>query len=332
MLNNSVPQPLVSIVVPVYNGKEFLRNGYLQLSNQDYDNLEIIFIDNNSTDNTYELLIEMQKRDERVKVFKESKQGAGAARNKGIQLAKGDFIAFFDIDDIWARDRISKHVNIFNHFPEVDMVFSKSLKKYEDPSKNYVIPKWDFDAGVSVPPKIGVIWMKYFFALPGIPACTIRANAIKKVGGFPDFLKRGEDAAFLVKCGLNLVLFFEPSVLGEYIRHSCSTVSKQNKEMTLSEIYYYQRKFFYLGYIMSLRSNYVQESFDKVLASSLLDYCFDREKASVIRRVNLMKRELKDLKEKGWSISLVKKMSLIFFCFFPDSFARLFFRIFTRMG
>ncbi len=91
--------PLISIIVPVYNSEKHLNKCIDSILAQTYNNLEVVFVDDGSQDNSYDILLEYQKSDKRVRVIKQNNAGAAAARNKGIDCAKGDFIGFVDSDD-----------------------------------------------------------------------------------------------------------------------------------------------------------------------------------------------------------------------------------------
>jgi glycosyltransferase involved in cell wall biosynthesis len=92
--------PLVSIIVPVYNTAKYINNCLQSLISQTYNNIEIICIDDASTDNSLSLLKSWAGRDDRIIVIESDRNGKqGTARNKGLRFAHGDFIAFVDSDD-----------------------------------------------------------------------------------------------------------------------------------------------------------------------------------------------------------------------------------------
>ena len=90
---------LISIIVPVYNIKKYLRPCFKSLVGQTYQDVEIIFVDDGSTDGSNEICDELVHQDYRVKVFHKKNGGLSSARNFGIQHAKGDYIIFVDGDD-----------------------------------------------------------------------------------------------------------------------------------------------------------------------------------------------------------------------------------------
>ena len=103
-------QPLVSIVIPVYNAEKDIDCCLDSLLDQTYQNFEIICIDDGSTDQSYEHLAKYKHKDARIKVISHSHQTAGAARNVGLETAKGDYILFLDADDFFEKELLEKLV------------------------------------------------------------------------------------------------------------------------------------------------------------------------------------------------------------------------------
>jgi len=93
-------EPKISIVIPVYNVEKYLRECLDSCVNQTLENIEIICVDDCSTDNSYKILEEYQSKDPRIKIFKQEQNNRqGAARNKGLELAIGEYLWFVDSDD-----------------------------------------------------------------------------------------------------------------------------------------------------------------------------------------------------------------------------------------
>jgi len=98
-MNNNSLLPLISIIVPVYNVQEYVRKCVLSICRQTYQNLEIIVIDDGSTDDSGRICDMLAKQDNRIKVVHQSNGGLSAARNMGLSIVTGDFIGFVDSDD-----------------------------------------------------------------------------------------------------------------------------------------------------------------------------------------------------------------------------------------
>ena len=95
---------LISIIIPIYNVEQYLRQCLDSVVNQTYKNLEIILIDDGSTDNSGKICNEYALKDNRIKVIHKENGGVSSARNSGLNVAKGDYIGFVDGDDIISRD------------------------------------------------------------------------------------------------------------------------------------------------------------------------------------------------------------------------------------
>lgn len=96
--------PLLSVVIPVYNVQDCLRQALDSVTNQSYKNMEIIIINDGSTDNSYEICKEYASRDKRIILLTGQNNGLSTARNIGIKNAHGEYIAFLDSDDWLALD------------------------------------------------------------------------------------------------------------------------------------------------------------------------------------------------------------------------------------
>ena len=96
-------KPLVSIIMPVYNVEEYLEEGLKTLLNQTLKQIEIICVDDGSTDRSLEILNEYAKKDSRVKVYTQANKFAGVARNLGLEKAQGEYVIFLDSDDFFVQ-------------------------------------------------------------------------------------------------------------------------------------------------------------------------------------------------------------------------------------
>jgi glycosyltransferase, GT2 family protein len=102
-------QPLITLALSVYNVEPYLRQSLETIVNQTYQNLEILCIDDCSKDKTYDILLEYQQKDSRVKVVKQTKnQGLSMSRNLAIEIAQGEYIIMLDGDDLFALDMVEK--------------------------------------------------------------------------------------------------------------------------------------------------------------------------------------------------------------------------------
>ena len=105
--------PLISIVMPAFNAKRFVRESIQSVINQTYLNWELIIVDDNSTDETEHILREFQKFDSRIVIKKNTlhNNGAAYARNVALNIACGQFIAFLDSDDTWEKEKLQIQIS-----------------------------------------------------------------------------------------------------------------------------------------------------------------------------------------------------------------------------
>lgn len=120
----------VSVIMPVYNAQKYLRHSLEQLFGQTLKNIEIICIDDGSTDQSLRILQEYAKKDSRLIVVHQHNQGAGPARNKGISLAKGTFLSLLDADDFFEPNMLEEMV-IKAEKTQADITICRSVYYHE---------------------------------------------------------------------------------------------------------------------------------------------------------------------------------------------------------
>ena len=99
-------RPKVSVVVPIYNGEQFVKECCAQLANQTLSDIEIILVNDGSTDKTRALCDEEQERRSNVTVIHQANEGVSVARNRGAEIARGEYVAFVDVDDGFEPDML----------------------------------------------------------------------------------------------------------------------------------------------------------------------------------------------------------------------------------
>lgn len=127
----------VSVIVPAYNVGPYISKSIRSLQEQSYKNVEIIVVDDGSTDDTGKIIDQLSQNDERIKVLHKQNAGVSAARNSGLEVASGEFIAFLDGDDYLASDFVITMLDI-QHKYDADFCFSTCYytKEHEPQTKN----------------------------------------------------------------------------------------------------------------------------------------------------------------------------------------------------
>jgi glycosyltransferase involved in cell wall biosynthesis len=122
-------EPLVSCIIPTYNREKFLPNSIGSVLKQTYKNWELIIVDDRSTDESKKLIEEYMKKDKRIKYVKNKhNNGCYGARNQGVELVKGEYIAFLDSDDEWMSFHLSEMIEEMQKNPDVDWIYSFGKK------------------------------------------------------------------------------------------------------------------------------------------------------------------------------------------------------------
>jgi GT2 family glycosyltransferase len=114
--------PTISVIIPAYNAERTILETIASVQKQTFLDLEIIAIDDGSTDKTAELLKGVT--DERLKIFYYENSGVATARNRGISKAAGEFIAFLDADDLWTPDKLELQLTALQQHPEAGVAYS----------------------------------------------------------------------------------------------------------------------------------------------------------------------------------------------------------------
>ena len=100
-------QPLVSVIMPAYNSEKYIGKSIESVLAQDYEKFELIIVDDGSKDGTKSIAEQYAKNDIRIKLLEQANQGVSVARNKGLDTATGEYVAFLDSDDLWDADNLS---------------------------------------------------------------------------------------------------------------------------------------------------------------------------------------------------------------------------------
>ena len=120
---------LISIIMPVYNAEKYLNRSIESIMNQTYNNIEIILVNDGSTDNSLEICTNYQEKDNRIKLINQENKGVSFARNKGIDESTGDYIMFIDSDDYIEKNMIEDMVEKIIE-DDIDLIISGIKMSY----------------------------------------------------------------------------------------------------------------------------------------------------------------------------------------------------------
>lgn len=215
-------QLYVSAIIPVYNGEQFLAKAIASILEQNYDPLEIIVVDDGSTDNTAAVV---QQFESKIRYFHQSNQGPAAARNLGLQQAQGNAIAFLDVDDLWSKSKLTLQTSCLLDNPRVGIVqgYTQLRRQVKDPH--------DQEAYIN---------HRAPFYLSSLTSALYRRSVFEQVGLFNEKLIYGEDTDWFLRAWSQRI---EQILLDEitlyYHKHDRNmTLGKDRVQLGLVRVYH----------------------------------------------------------------------------------------------
>lgn len=182
--------PLVSVITPCFNAETYIEETLQSVFSQSYKAVEILVVDDGSTDNTVKLV---KAYSPRVKLIESDHHGGSVARNKGLNAAGGEYIQFLDSDDLLLKDKLRKQVSILEEL-NLDMVLC-GAQLMDATGTNFQSLEPDWDGRVISPFPENSDLFSYFLKTPFQTSLPLhRKSALEKVGGFREGLSRGQEA------------------------------------------------------------------------------------------------------------------------------------------
>ncbi len=197
----TIKQPVVSIVIPTYNSASFVEYSIASAINQSYKNIEVIVVDDGSTDDTRKKL---EKFKEKIRYFYQANKGVSNARNKGVSVASGSYVIFLDADDLLFPDIIQLCITALSSQPDYKAIYGLAYSFSNNDSS--VLKEW-----THTPRKSGCI---FDYVIKGLSLAQgqfmIERDCIRDIGGFDEKLNRGEDWQFLLKATRKYNFLYAP--------------------------------------------------------------------------------------------------------------------------
>jgi alpha-1,6-rhamnosyltransferase len=201
--------PRVSVVLAASNGERFLQEALESAFAQDYDSFEVVFVDDGSEDSTAEIAKSFP-----VRYVHQARQGLAAARNRGIDVARGDLIAFLDDDDILPPTKLSVQARYLDEHPEIGCVLGRQTWIFEgvEPPELVRDPLYGESGGIQ------------------LVTAMIRRRVLDALGGFDPSYRYAEDRDLFVRMSEHGV---EVAVLPDLVLHK--RVHGQNMTLNVPE-------------------------------------------------------------------------------------------------
>lgn len=252
---------MISIVIPLYNKKDCIRKTIDSVLAQSFKDFEVIVVDDGSKDGSAEVVSSIP--DTRIRVISKANGGPSSARNRGIEEAKGDIIAFIDADDVWASDHLSALNQLTIDYPDA-VIYGMNYGFIENgrmsqtdvvPFRGYLNEGWDCFP---------------FFFWTSSTGC--RKKALDKVGRFDERMMYGEDCDLWFRLLLEGRGCVDTKVSAYYNRDVADSLSRNN--MPLEK----HIPFFLDKYSDARNENACfRRFFDEQMVYRLYPYLFDKE-------------------------------------------------------
>jgi glycosyltransferase involved in cell wall biosynthesis len=202
---------LASIVIPVFNGERYLTDALESALSQTHQNLEVIVVNDGSTDDTASIAARYAQLDPRIKLIQQRNQGLSAARNTGLHHAQGSFVGFLDHDDALDPHKLERQITYLNDHPDCGLVYGDYLWADANLQPLHTVH-------MDTPPvPLGELYLYRNWFTPVVP--LLRHTLIERVGGFDEQLHGAEDWDYWLRCSRHTSFGYAPGVVALYRTH-----------------------------------------------------------------------------------------------------------------
>ena len=252
---------LVSVIIPCFNVEDYISECIESVISQTHQELEIICVDNNSTDHTWSILLELKNKHPKIAVAQEIKKGANAARNKGLSIANGNWIQFLDADDLLSPQKIEHQVSLLNNQTHVAFIaaafknvfLNGNIKEVIDINNNAYLAPFINQCGITS----SNLWNK---------------NAMLSVNGWNENLQSSQETDLMLRLILKKYVFIKDPNPFTLIRERASgQISQRNPEKKWQQ--YIDIRLDYLDKLEKLNPNEL---------SKIKNTCFDFLMVSIL--------------------------------------------------
>ncbi|MFV2055870.1 MAG: glycosyltransferase family 2 protein [Thiohalomonadales bacterium] len=197
--------PKVSVIIPVYNCEVYVAEAIESVLSQDYPNIELIIVNDGSTDDSISILKSYHAKAKNIVLLTKENGGAAEARNAGLEISTGEFVAFLDADDVWLPGKLTLQVQYLLKNVDIDMVYSSWIRVENNDLSSTIHNiesslKKDRHTVSVIKPDSG--WIYHHLLLDCIVhtiTVLMRKSLVAKLGGFDANLRLGEDYTYWLK-------------------------------------------------------------------------------------------------------------------------------------
>lgn len=185
-------EPLVSVIIPAYNCADFISNALDSVLDQDYPALEVLVVDDGSTDGTCDIVA---RHGSAVTLIRQANAGAAVARNEGMRRARGEYVAFLDADDLWLPGKLRLQVEYLERQANVGLCCTRWNLLHPDAAGHYHFEHASAPESVPVDPKCaGWVYCELLLDCEVWTSTVVmRRELTERIGGFDVKLRRGQD-------------------------------------------------------------------------------------------------------------------------------------------
>jgi glycosyltransferase involved in cell wall biosynthesis len=220
-------KPLVSVIVPAYNAMPWLAETLASICAQTMTDLEVIVVDDGSTDDTAQYALECSRRDSRVRCLSKPNGGLARARNSGMAEAVGRYLTFLDSDDLWAPEKLARQLQLIEGRPRTAVL--SGIRRFYDLGG---ARQWSFDTA----PRGGLPGGDYLRSLlflrntemVGIASCLAPAEAWRELGGYDPALATAEDWDMWLRAARRLEMQTVPGEPLQFYRKRAGSLTTQS--------------------------------------------------------------------------------------------------------
>lgn len=228
-------EELVSVIIPTYNRKDKIINAIGSVLDQTYKNIEVIVVDDGSTDGTVDVVKKL--RDPRVFYISQSNRGPAAARNRGVRESHGEYIAFQDSDDFWKPEKLEIQMHRMRQDDRLDMVYSafyfcKEGTKVKCPSDSFSIRELEDELFTSL--------CRRNLITP--QTVLIKKKCFEKIGGYVEKLQCLEDWEFAFRIAKQYKIGYVNECLME-LNYTSGGVNERWRESAKTLLYILKKHF-----------------------------------------------------------------------------------------
>lgn len=242
-IGRNVHNPLVSILIPLYNAEKFVIEALESCVNQTYKNIEVIVVDDGSKDNSYALALEYSKNYPQIKVYRQSNSGACKARNYAFKQSKGDYIMYLDADDLMTENKISSQVDVMNNLNDPYAVITCAFEEFECEVPSHWDKKFHYHDYSPATDLLIDLWSEG--VMMPVTCYLVTREMVTVVGDWDERLKKNQDGDYFsrVLMKASRVCFVEDACFFYRRGHtSLSTTAKYSEPKLRSVLLSYKKQ------------------------------------------------------------------------------------------